>query len=115
MAFKRTAVRYLVKSELSGAAAQVQRESLLACYQSSSKRKAARLRALGNLGEAKQKDSLSACLFVGFGVAFGNQQIHRNSGSSHVEVSNNQLHWTPQSGRLSGCRISIIAPHLRCR
>jgi hypothetical protein len=56
---------------------------LLAFYQSSSKLKAARLRALGNLGEAKQKHSLSACFFVRFGVAFGNHQVHRNLRSSH--------------------------------
>jgi hypothetical protein len=51
---------------------------LLASYQSSSKRKAARLCALGNLSEAKQKYSLPACFFVRFGVAFGNQKVHRS-------------------------------------
>jgi hypothetical protein len=50
----------------------IQALDLVACYQSSSKRKAARLRALENLGEAQQKTRLPACFFVRFGVAFGN-------------------------------------------
>jgi hypothetical protein len=53
------------------------------------KHKAACFRALGNLGEAQQKTRQPACFFVRFRVAFRNHQIHRNPGSSHVEVSNN--------------------------
>jgi hypothetical protein len=58
---------------------------------------------------------LPTCLFVRFGVAFGNLKVYHIPGSSHVGRSNNQLHRTPQSGQLSSCRISIIAPYLRCR
>jgi hypothetical protein len=63
---------------------------LLACYQSNSKHQAARLRTLENLGEAKQKTRLPACLFVGFGVAFGNQKVHRSKAyRMSVVLTNN--------------------------
>jgi hypothetical protein len=56
------------------------RVTTLASYQSSSKRKAARLRALQVNADRSKKSAPLACFFgfVCFGVAFGNQKVHRS-------------------------------------